>query len=580
MREVLVPGYWRSQAEAPTWAHGAHSLARGTAPWEMRFKVPQAAEGVVVGPAAQPSTAGDARTHIKQGFYISGGQILPWATQAAPPDAPMQMLGALPAWTPETEFALRADGKYLYWLVNGLAVARAGDVLAGGEVLMAAALYGPFDGVADAAFEAQVVGAVANLKVSPLVLIGQARSAIQAQVTPTLYAHNYANHLVDRRQPVLIASSRGVHAVLVDRRMPRVFAYGIPGVAARVMLQATPFMAAHGYAEGFAFLKVQPVLRITQPLPPASEDTGVMFAAMHAEKLPGMGQIAFETGALQTRIHPTVRRDRALHNRVHGQDRTRGSKLVHQILTQRLGVAVDMRGSRLLEGRLYEVLVSADRLLVGAVLDVQMTQLLQGQDALAANRLVDSQLLERLGLHAGVSNQALMEAMVRELLGVTVLNDLGAPSEVWSVTERGQAEEESTSYTDYPFTGFAQIGERYFGASETGLYELEGDTDDGAPIEAAIDLGQRDLGTDAIKSLSNAYVSTNASTPMRLRVELGGQQYTYQTRGADTAMRTQRFDLGRGLRGHFFGLELMNTDGADFEVGGMEFVAQESKRRI
>ena len=45
-------------------------------------------------------------------------------------------------------------------------------------------------------------------------------------------------------------------------------------------------------------------------------------------------------------------------------------------------------------------------------------------------------------------------------------------------------------------------------------------------------------------------------------------------------MRVQRFDPGRGLRANYFTLELMNENGADFDLDVIELAATPLTRRI
>ena len=583
--ELVAPGYWMARADEPSWAHGAQSHDKKRAPWAMQFKVPHAEHGVLVGPALASSepSGDDLRQRIAQGFLVQGDTALVWSTQSPPASAPMQWLNPIPAVTPDTVLRMEGDGKRITWLVDGVPVARAGMVLAGDpQLVMAAALSGPMDSVDSPVFTGKVGGQML-LQATPVVVLTSSVPAISRQgraflvATPTLQAHGYGNHLVDTRQPCLQASSRGAWANLQDRRTPRLMAVGLVGAVGRSVLQASPYMAAHGYTQGFANLKVLPWVRITAAkVVPNTEETLVAFDAIYSERDAGMGAVAVDNAVVLADISATIRRNVASSTRLRAKDHTDTSRLLYSVLTEHLQVAVPMQGRRLLDGRVLEVVQGASRVHIGVLLDAQVQEALQGVAGMNAGRITDAALLEQLAAQLGVEHAAVLQALVSELLGVTVLQDLGQPTEVWSVTESG----ESTSYTDYPFDSFANIGGHFFGASETGLYELEGDSDDGQPIEAAINLGERDLDTNAIKSLANAYVSVNSSAPMRLQVKLGGQQYTYLTRGAGPSMQTQRFDLGRGLRGHFFELQLMNTDGADFELGGLEFVAQESKRRI
>ena len=45
-------------------------------------------------------------------------------------------------------------------------------------------------------------------------------------------------------------------------------------------------------------------------------------------------------------------------------------------------------------------------------------------------------------------------------------------------------------------------------------------------------------------------------------------------------MQAQRVDFGRGLRATYLNLELMNEGGGDFDLEHLEFIVNESTRRI
>ena len=157
---------------------------------------------------------------------------------------------------------------------------------------------------------------------------------------------------------------------------------------------------------------------------------------------------------------------------------------------------------------------------------------------------------------------------------------MGVPGQnvsVWSVNAETGA---SAAYEDYPFNSFATIGGRHFGAASDGIYELVGDDDAGVPIQAHLNLGQRNFGTSKLKAMPYAYLGVASDGLMVVRVTTEGASYTYKARAASAEMQTQRVDFGRGLRANYFTLELMNENGADFDLDVIELAATPLTRRI
>ena len=141
----------------------------------------------------------------------------------------------------------------------------------------------------------------------------------------------------------------------------------------------------------------------------------------------------------------------------------------------------------------------------------------------------------------------------------------------------------TTRYVGYGFNSFAKINGRYYGASENGLYLLEGDDDAGQPIAATFGLGQLDFGNPQIKTASYCYLGAAAGA-MEINVQALFQgalvDYTYPSRGHGRTMREVRFDLGRGLRSAYLTPTFSNVDGDAFEVDSVRFLINESTRRI
>ena len=138
----------------------------------------------------------------------------------------------------------------------------------------------------------------------------------------------------------------------------------------------------------------------------------------------------------------------------------------------------------------------------------------------------------------------------------------------------------SVRYENYDFTSFAKIGDRYYGVKPDGIYLLEGDDDDGVNIRASASFGKLDFGTPNKKRVPHAYIGVSSGGTMYLRVTANGQTFTYAARRADSDMRTQRVDLGKGLMASYMEFELYNHDGCDFELNSVDFAFVELTRRI
>ena len=153
----------------------------------------------------------------------------------------------------------------------------------------------------------------------------------------------------------------------------------------------------------------------------------------------------------------------------------------------------------------------------------------------------------------------------------------GAFMDAWAVNLDNGA---STEYRNYPFESMANIGGRYFGATFEGLYELTGDTDAGAPIEAKFDIGRKDFGNKQLKRIEQIYLGITSKGQMMVKVTAEGASYTYPMREFGEHIQTQRVTPGKGMRANYFGFEIGNTAGCEFEITSLDMMVAESARRI
>ena len=142
-----------------------------------------------------------------------------------------------------------------------------------------------------------------------------------------------------------------------------------------------------------------------------------------------------------------------------------------------------------------------------------------------------------------------------------------------------------SKYLKYSFNSIVQLKGKIYGASESGLYLLEGDTDDGEPIPAAIRTGLMDLGARQIKDAKNFYLGYTGDGQLVLKaLSLQGgkrrEDWYLVRQSASDGFRTGRAKIGRGLRSTYWQFELANVEGSDFDIDGVTLEYQVLSRRI
>ncbi len=204
----------------------------------------------------------------------------------------------------------------------------------------------------------------------------------------------------------------------------------------------------------------------------------------------------------------------------------------------------------------------------GTITTVIAVELLKDADASSIATLADSYTLS-------ATLEALMNS--RALVGADAPAD-SAPSEVWAVNMSEMPA--SSTFENFAFTGFGVIAGQAYGVREDGLFVLDGDTDDGAPIRASVSFGKQDFNSKTLKHMERAYIGGSSTGKMYLKIIAEGKEYIYAARDASGETQQQRFDVGRGIRGNYFTFELFNKNGGAFELDNATFVAADFKRRI
>lgn len=129
---------------------------------------------------------------------------------------------------------------------------------------------------------------------------------------------------------------------------------------------------------------------------------------------------------------------------------------------------------------------------------------------------------------------------------------------------RGREEpiDEMTRYTNFPFTHVVRYKNSYYGANGTGLYLLEGATDDGADISWAVKTGHTDFDSAQLKTVEMAYFGGRLGPDTTITLypgEVTTTPYAHTTpRGA--AAQNYRQPFGRGQRYRYYALGMSGED--------------------
>lgn len=145
------------------------------------------------------------------------------------------------------------------------------------------------------------------------------------------------------------------------------------------------------------------------------------------------------------------------------------------------------------------------------------------------------------------------------------------------------------SYTAFDFNSFANVGNRTFGFSDDGVYEITGTTDAGAAIpfflmsESYSKLGG-DRAAASMLLPHTAYVVGNlpeSPSVVNLFVATDDDEvYTYPVGETDTRMSTARVLVGKGLRTRYLRYGLVGNAVDTVELASVTFKAKSSSRNV
>lgn len=431
----------------------------------------------------------------------------------------------LGSYTEATVFTIEvADGAFKY-LIDGTEAATATSPYAQSEPLyLSSAMYGPQDGVVNPVITASASSSATFPPMSAL--SGDVASGQSVAVLPRLNATSWAGYKsVATFQAMSASSSSGAFANSIAQ---------------------LPSLEVSSYGG-------------TPPIVMASESFA-MFGAMRATSILLVGSVGSGTANF-----PAI--EALSGDKPYGTSSATFSRMVASSYDGPANLAF------------MPVLISLDMGLTTEQVYTERTDLGIGVGvAMDANVVANESAGFSMGLSVDFTLSSTETAEINPVFWFDApLECPGAFMDAWAVNLDNGA---STEYRSYPFETVANIGGRYFGAAFEGLYELAGDTDAGAPIEARFDIGRKDFGNKQLKRIEQIYLGITSKGQMMVKVTAEGASYTYPMREFGEHIQTQRVTPGKGMRANYFGFEIGNTAGCEFEITSLDMMVAESARRI
>ena len=126
-----------------------------------------------------------------------------------------------------------------------------------------------------------------------------------------------------------------------------------------------------------------------------------------------------------------------------------------------------------------------------------------------------------------------------------------------------------SQYSGFDFNSLCVFNGQYIGVSESGVFLLEGDSDNGADIDAFVELPNTDLGDSRQKRARSALIGYEADGDLELTVTLDEtteQTHTLRRNIGSQAQQSGMVPLNRTQPGRYVQMKSANVGGCDFAL--------------
>lgn len=125
----------------------------------------------------------------------------------------------------------------------------------------------------------------------------------------------------------------------------------------------------------------------------------------------------------------------------------------------------------------------------------------------------------------------------------------------------------TTQYTNFNFNSFVNFKGVALAADDQGIFSLDGDTDNGADIDAYFEPVVSDIGVIGPKRMRYLYTELRLHGSLDIRISVDdGAVLVYQITDTNLRARRHRTTISRALHGTYWLYQFRNVAGADFSV--------------
>lgn len=133
-----------------------------------------------------------------------------------------------------------------------------------------------------------------------------------------------------------------------------------------------------------------------------------------------------------------------------------------------------------------------------------------------------------------------------------------------------------STYSNYPFNSLAYFNGRYLGATDSGIYILQGNHDNDRNILSKIKTGPMDFGKKFLKYIRDVWLTYRTDGHLGLVLSVDEDNSTEVERITilvnPTELQEEKIKVPRGLKGRYYTIELKNKSGADFNIDNLEIM--------
>jgi hypothetical protein len=137
-----------------------------------------------------------------------------------------------------------------------------------------------------------------------------------------------------------------------------------------------------------------------------------------------------------------------------------------------------------------------------------------------------------------------------------------------------------SQYADFNFNSMTKFGDKYIGASENGIFELVGETDNEYEIYAFIESPISDFLSSNQKRIRFLLIGCEVYGQLLVTVQHEGQfNREYTVTPVSVAERDIRVPVGTNGKGRYWMFRIENVDGSDFSIDSLEAMFTLLERR-